>query len=128
MTYTKWLNLSGGMLLTLGVLIAFISNRYTGRGMGEARKGVGVWAPAKDSPEWKEKEHRLWWADFWFCSGLVLTFIGGILQTLGSILPLEHGGSGSGAVGLLVTRGAESWQFFAFYLWSTSGLGIRTGR
>lgn len=72
MTGPKWLTLIGGMLLTIGILTAFVSSHYTERVMGEARKGVAVWAPDTDSPEWKEKERLLWWADFWFYCGSVL--------------------------------------------------------
>ena len=54
------------------------------------------------------------WADLWFRSGLILTGIGGILQTLGGILPLDDGDSVSGSLGTVVTRGAEGWQFLAF--------------
>jgi hypothetical protein len=70
-------------------LTAFISSKYTESLMGEARKGVAVWAPDPNSPEWKEKERLLWWADFWFYTGLGFTIIGVTLQTLGAILPLR---------------------------------------
>jgi hypothetical protein len=89
MNFYKWLTVIGGVLTLFGILTAFMSSKYTESLMGEARKGVAVWAPDSSSPEWKEKERLLWWADFWFYVGLVLTTLGVILQTLGGILPLR---------------------------------------
>jgi hypothetical protein len=56
MPVSKLLTLVEGFCLLVGLVTAFISSRYTGRVMGEARKGVAVLAPEKESPEWKEKE------------------------------------------------------------------------
>ncbi len=89
MTLSMWLVLIGGVLLLVGLATAFISSRYSSRIMGEARKGVAVLAPEKDSPKWKQKERLLSWADFWFWVGLWVTAIGVVLQTLGSILLLK---------------------------------------
>ena len=89
MTLFNWLVAIGGVLLVVGLATAFISSRYSSGVMGEARKGVAVLAPDKDSPEWKQKERLLSWADFWFWVGLGVTTIGVILQTVGSILPLK---------------------------------------
>ena len=89
MTLSKWLVLIGGVLLLVGLMTAFISSRYSSRVMGEARKGMAVLAPEKDSPKWKQKERLLSRADFWFWVGLWVTAIGVVLQTLGSILPLK---------------------------------------
>jgi len=89
MTLSKWLVLIGGVLLLVGLATAFISSRYSSRVMGEARKGVAVLAPEKDSLKWKQKERLLSWADFWFWVGLWVTAIGVVLQTLGSILPMK---------------------------------------
>ena len=57
--------------------------------MGKARKGIATWAPAPDSPKRKEKDRLLWWSDFGFYTGLILTFCGVVLQTLAGILPLR---------------------------------------
>jgi hypothetical protein len=88
MNFYKWLTVIGGVLLVFGVLTAFISSHFTDRVMGEARKGMAVFGAERGTPERLKKERLLWWADFWFYVGLVLTAIGVTLQTLGSILPL----------------------------------------
>ena len=89
MTVSKWLILIGSILLFAGLGMVFISSHYTARVMEKARLGIAVLSPERDSPEWKEKERKLWLADFWFWAGLVVTAIGIVLQTLGAILPLR---------------------------------------
>ena len=89
MNIYKWLIVIGGVFLVCGLLTAFLSSHYTERVMGAARKGVAVLAPDPDSQEWKEKERLLRRSDFWFYVGLILTAMGVVLQTLGSVLPLS---------------------------------------
>src|SRR5439155_21433554 len=88
MGFSKWLNLMGSVFLLVGLLTAFFSSHYTTQVMGEARKGVAVFAPEPSSSAWQEKEQLLWWADFWFYAGLVLTAVGVVLQTIRTILPI----------------------------------------
>ena len=90
MTLPKWLVLIGGVLLMIGILMAFLSSNYNSELMGEAQKGFAVFAPEPSSAEWQEKERLLWWVNFWFYFGLVLTAIGVALQTVGSILSLKN--------------------------------------
>ena len=54
MNFYKWLTVSGGVLTLCGILTAFISSRYTESLMGEARKGVAVWAQTT-KPEMERK-------------------------------------------------------------------------
>jgi hypothetical protein len=83
MNFYKWLAVIGGVLVVSGLLTAFISGHYSERVMSEARKEVPIDA---DSPDGCKNETLLWWADFWFYVGLVITAIGGLL--LGAVLPL----------------------------------------
>jgi hypothetical protein len=94
MNFYKWLTVIGGVLTLFGILTAFMSSKYTESLMGEARKGVAVWAPDSSSPEWKEKERLLWWADFWFLRWLGshnsrrdTTNVGGYLAFTRLIIP-----------------------------------------
>jgi uncharacterized membrane protein len=91
MNTPKWLIVIGGAFLLVGILMAFLSSNYNSKLMSEAQKGVAVLAPEKDSPEWQEKERLFRWVNCWFYLGLVLTFCGVVLQTVGSILPLKRG-------------------------------------
>ena len=86
MNFYKWLGVIGGVLLVCGLLMAFVSGHYTERVMSEARRGVTVSAPNPDSPDGRRRESLLWWADFWFYIGLVVTAIGGILLSRALIL------------------------------------------
>jgi hypothetical protein len=82
----KVLTVSGGVLLLIGPLMAFIAARFGNRVMGRAGLGVDVLAPDEDSNEWLAKEGRRRWADRGFYLGLVLTALGVILQILGGVL------------------------------------------
>jgi hypothetical protein len=73
MTREKWLIVTGGLLLVLGLAMAFLSERYQTRFMGEAALGVGMWSPEKGSPEYREKERLRARADCFFWIGLVVT-------------------------------------------------------
>jgi len=89
MTAPKWLTLTGGIFLLVGLVTALISNRYEARVMGEAGLGVAVLAPQRDTPEWRERERLRARADFWFWVGVGLTAVGIVLQTLGAILSMS---------------------------------------
>jgi hypothetical protein len=91
MSTPKWLIVIGGVLLLVGISMAFLSSKYNANLLGAAQKGFGLLAPEPDSPEWQEKERLLWWVNFLFYSGLVITFCGVVLQTVGSILALKRG-------------------------------------
>jgi hypothetical protein len=57
--------------------------------MGVANLGVGVWAPPKDSPEWKKKERLRKISDYCFYSGIILTVVGIASGTVGSFIENE---------------------------------------
>lgn len=47
--------LLGSILMFLSIMFSFASKHYEAKVMGNAAYGVGVYAPEKDSPEWKGK-------------------------------------------------------------------------
>lgn len=94
MTLHKWLVVIGGCFLLVGIITAFVSSNYNATLMGAAQKGVAVIAPDPNSPEWLEKERLLRLVNIWFYTGLVLTGLGVVLQTIGSILPLRESRAG----------------------------------
>jgi hypothetical protein len=91
MSTPKWLIIIGAVLLLVGISMAFLSSKYNANLLGALQKGFGLLAPEPGSPEWQEKERLLWWVNFLFYSGLVITFCGVVLQTVGTILPLKRG-------------------------------------
>jgi hypothetical protein len=82
----KCLIVSGGGALLIGLMMAFIAARVGNRVMGRAGLGVAVFAPEEDSAEWLAKVRQRRIADGCFYAGLVLTAVGVILQTIGSVL------------------------------------------
>jgi uncharacterized membrane protein len=75
------------LTLSGGLLMALISNWYQTKVMGDAGLGIGVWAPAKDSPEWREKQRLRRLATLCFWIGILLTALGVALQTAGAVWP-----------------------------------------
>jgi hypothetical protein len=69
--------------------MVFLSSRENPKLMGPAQLGMAVFGPKPGTDARKEKERLLWWVNFWFYLGLVLTTAGIVLQTIGSILALE---------------------------------------
>ena len=67
----------------LGLLTAFVSNHYANRVMGDANLGVGIFAPAPESPEWRQKLELRTRADRFFYVGLALTAPGALRSTRG---------------------------------------------
>ena len=90
MNIGKWLIVFGGIFLILGLFFALSSSRLDSQVMGESRLGVLVFGPDPDTPEMENRKKDRDLADLRFNWGLALTFIGVILQTTGSILPLSH--------------------------------------
>jgi hypothetical protein len=84
----RWLALTGGALLLIGVVLMFCSFRDQLRVMGEAGKGVAVLASDKGSPEWAEKERLARCQETLFNVGLLLTALGVILQTAAAFVPV----------------------------------------
>jgi hypothetical protein len=82
----RWLLVSGGFFLLLGLLTAFISVSYHKRVMGDADLGIAILGSKPGSPERKKKEWLRSKANEAFYWGLVMTGIGIVLQTLGSFL------------------------------------------
>ena len=82
----KFLILSGGGALLVGLMMAFISARFGNRVMGRAGLGVAVYSPAEGSTEWLAKERQRRIADGCFYVGLVLTAVGVVFQTVGGVL------------------------------------------
>lgn len=56
----KWLTEISDVLLVLGLATAFLA----------------VFEQDPDSPKSREKKHLLWWSDFWFYLGLVVSVVG----------------------------------------------------
>lgn len=57
--------------------------------MSVANLGVAVWAPDKNSPEWKRKERLRNASDCCFYSGIILTLVGITIGTIGSLIKNE---------------------------------------
>ncbi len=83
----RWLTLIGGVLLLAGLGCSLGSTFYQVKVMGEARMGVGVWAPEKGSPAWQERERHVARSDWFFYIGLLLSAAGIALQVWGAWLP-----------------------------------------
>ncbi len=86
MSKPKKLILIGSILLAFGLLLSLSSNHYNSKVMGQANLGVGVWAPAKNSPEWKRKEDLRKISDCCFYFGSFLTLAGIAIGTMGSLM------------------------------------------
>ena len=82
MSKNKILQLIGSILLLLGLMMAFGSDKYQSEVMGYANLGVAVLAPDLNSPEWKEKVDKRKIATLFFYFGIVFTTFGIILQTI----------------------------------------------
>lgn len=89
MNKPKKLILLGNILLALGLLLSLFSNYYNSKVMDVANLGVGVWAPDKNSPEWKRKEKLRETSDCCFYSGIILTLAGITIGTIGSLIKKE---------------------------------------
>lgn len=85
MNQSKWLNVIGGIILFTGLLCALGSNHYEAKVMGGAALGIAVIGPNENSPAMKEKIRVRQLADRAFYLGISFTFIGIVLQTVGSI-------------------------------------------
>jgi hypothetical protein len=77
--------IGGGIFLLLGLLLAFGAMFYNAKVMGEAALGVGVYAPSKDSPEWRQKVRLRKISDWMFYLGVFFSLLGVCLQTYGSV-------------------------------------------
>ncbi len=81
-----WLNIIGSVLLLLGLGAAFLSSHYEQKVMGSARLGVAVLGPSPGSLKYEQKQGNRLWADWTLYVGLIVTAIGVMLQTIGSIM------------------------------------------
>ena len=88
MTFGKWCILVGGGCLALGLASAFLASRYDVKAFTpEARMGLITLASEEGTSERMQRERMRRRADRLFWAGLVLTLLGVVLQTLGSLLP-----------------------------------------
>jgi len=88
MTFGKWCILAGGVCLALGLAMAFLASRYDVQAFTtKGRLGVFTLGPEEGGSEWTRREHMRQRADRYFWVGLVMTLLGVVLQTLGSLLP-----------------------------------------
>lgn len=72
-------------MVVIGLICALMSSHYNAKVMGVAALGVAVFAPAEDSPEWKEKENLLKKANCYFKLGIVFGILGAVVSTWGTI-------------------------------------------
>lgn len=86
MDTSKLLTLIGNLSYMIGLLLVIYSYRYNSKVMGEAALGVGLIAPAENSPEWKEKERLRKISDRLFSIGMILSCMGVVSQTIGVLI------------------------------------------
>lgn len=67
--------LISAIFMFLNIMFAFISEHCEYRVMGNAALGIAIYAPKKDSPEWKEKLFLRSKADYFF----YLSILSGVL-------------------------------------------------
>ena len=70
------LQLYAAIFVFLSIVCSLLGNQTNARLMGQAAMGVGVWAPEKDSPEWKQKERLKTQADWYFYGGVIFALLG----------------------------------------------------
>ena len=87
MTAPKWLALIGGVLAIVGILTAFLSSHYNEADRQSRSSSLG----ARRGQPGNGKGTAAMAGQFWFYFGLMLTAVGIVLQTVGSILPLNNG-------------------------------------
>jgi hypothetical protein len=86
LSWHKWAILLGGIFLLVGLGMAFLSARQNAKAMGEKHlRGQITLSEEEDSPEQHAKDVARARADCLFWLGLVLTSLGVILQTVGSL-------------------------------------------
>jgi len=85
LSWNKWAILLGGISLLLGLVMALWSAQKNARVLGKLRAGQIMLSDEDDSPEQHAKNAALATADRLFWLGLVLTGLGVVLQTVGSV-------------------------------------------
>ena len=76
MRYVQKLQLWAAVFVFLSIVCSLLANQTDASLMGQAVMGVGVWAPAKDSPEWKQKEKLKTQVDWYFYGGVIFALLG----------------------------------------------------
>ena len=70
------LQLGAAVFVFLSIVCSLLANQVNSKLMGQAAMGVGVWAPTKDSPEWKQKEKLKTQVDWYFYGGVIFALLG----------------------------------------------------
>ena len=70
------LQLCAAIFIFLSLVCSLLVNQANTKLMGQAALGVAVWAPAKDSPEWKQKEKLQVQANWYFYGGVICALFG----------------------------------------------------
>ncbi len=76
MRKSQKLQLGAAVFVFLSIVCSLLANQANASLMGEAAMGVGVFAPAKDSPEWKQKEKLKTQVDWYFYGGVTFALLG----------------------------------------------------
>ncbi|MDA2928490.1 hypothetical protein MYX84_00855 [Acidobacteria bacterium AH-259-O06] len=79
-TFAQRLGLIAAFLIFLSIFCALFSNHFNSKVMGEAGKGVAVFAPEADTPEWQEKVWLRRVADWMFYLGIFFATSGLVFQ------------------------------------------------
>ena len=84
------LTLWGGVLLGVGLGLAFLSSHLAGLVMGYANLGFAVFAPDPGSADWQHAVRLRFWSDVLLYGGLIVTAVGVFMQTRGALLALPR--------------------------------------
>ena len=85
-TSARRLTLWGGVLLGVGLVLAFLSSHLADLVMGYANLGFAVFAPDPGSADWQHAVRLRFWSDVLLYGGLIVTAVGVFMQTRGALL------------------------------------------
>jgi hypothetical protein len=91
-TRARRLTLWGGVLLGVGLVLAFLSSHLAGLVMGYANLGFAVFAPEPGAADWEHAVRLRHWSDAFLYGGLIVTAVGVFMQTRGALLALPREG------------------------------------
>lgn len=98
MRKTQKLQLGAACFIFLSIACSLLANRANANLMGQVAMGVGVYAPAKDSPEWRQKEKLKTQVDWYFYGGVVSALLGlglEVFSIFSDRKPVEESGGSS---------------------------------